>query len=185
MKNILLILPISIFLFSSTLSADPQFTGISIGTEKIHEYQNKDKGYAISLPLEWNLKELKEMGLDVLVMMPPNPADGSMHERITVIFSENDDKLNLEKFYSMSLQNLKETLPAFKVEEFSTVRLGNTEAKKLVYYDKEGHHDSKIVQYFVVSKNKVFIITCSADPQEFGKYKSLFEDVAKSFRLLD
>lgn len=157
----------------------------AVQPEKPKEFVSKDKGYAIAIPKNWETKELKEFGLDILVLIPPDANVGVMHERVTVIYAAVEGTADLEKFYKLSLENLKDAITDFKVDEVADVKLGNVDAKKILYSDKQFNDDIKLLQYFIVHKNRVYIITCSADASEYPRYKDLYEAVANSFRVID
>lgn len=161
----------------SSIEAPPKEVGAT--TEK---YTNKEKLYSIDYPSDWQKKEVPS--IDFVLFAPPKGTDTQVHASMNVIAEKIDTPVNLNQFYKESVSNITTELKDVKIESSGETRLNDTQSKWVLYSHKMQDIGFRVLQYFVVSKDRVYLLTFSALSEDFATYKSEFEKIANSFKLL-
>lgn len=149
---------------------------------KTETYTNKEKGYTIELPADWTKQE-GFMGLDVISLSPAESDQDKFRENASVLSGKLDAPITLDEFYTENLKNLQKSLIDFKLESSGDITIDGQKAKWLVYTHKQGNFVSKVVQYFIMVKDRAYLITAGAEPSAYDKFKPTFDAIVKSFHL--
>jgi serine/threonine-protein kinase len=150
-------------------------------SNELSKYYNKDKGFSINLPSMWEVKE-GFMGTTVLALSPQeNPSD-QFRENINVVVAELPKKVALEDYVQANVTNMSRLLTDFQVHEKGQLILSNTDARWVIYSHRMGTLNIKVLVYVLVQGRRGYVITCSAAPEQFPKYKSKFEEIVQSFK---
>lgn len=144
-------------------------------------YVNKDKGYSIVFPKNWEMKE-KFMGLDVFALSPLEGDKDAFRENVNIITEDLSNPMSLDEYYSMGLVNLKTLLADFKEIDSGTIDVNGIPMKWIVYDHRMGEVRARVLQFIAVKDRRAFVITFSAMPDDFAKYRPAFEQIGKTFK---
>lgn len=165
--------------FFSPINAEEIPKEVGATTEK---YTNKEKLYSIDYPSDWQKKEVPS--IDFVLFAPPKGTDTQIHASMNVIAEKVDAPVNLEQFYKESVSNITTELKEVKIDSSGETSLNGTPSKWVLYTHKMQDFSFKVLQYFVVSHDRVYLLTFSSITDEYGNYQKEFEKMAASFRLL-
>ena len=80
------------------------------------------------------------------------------------------------------MQSLRKLLIDYDLEESSDVKLSGKDAKKIVFTHTMGVVNAKVLQYLMLIDGYAYVLTFTADPLDFEKYRQKFENIAGSFK---
>ena len=144
-------------------------------------YYSKEKGFSIRLPKEWERKE-GFMGTTIMGLSPQEGPADEFRENVNVFVEELPKALSLEEYSSLSLANLRKLMTDFQEHETSQTTVGDAGASRLVSSHRMGQYDLKVLVYWLIKARRAYVITCSAEREQFDAYLGKFEDIVKSFR---
>jgi hypothetical protein len=191
-KNFIVIAGFSASLLSSNLYSETTGSGslksviqkpeepVAEPVEMAH-YTNKDKKYSFDYPSTWEKKDsLKE--LDIMVLAPIETPQDDFRQNVSIISGKLQEPVTLDEFYAGNLENLKNSLADFKLEDEGNAKINGILSKWVNYTHTLEKLDLKVMQYFLVIGNYVYVLTCTAEAGKFDRYQEPFSNVVKSFR---
>ena len=138
--------------------------------------------YAIDFPENWEIME-GIMGTDVVALAPETDQDDLFRENVNVLYGEIDPTIEEESYYTQNLESLKQLLTDFSLEESKDVVINTLKARRLIFLHRMGHIKAKVMQYLILKGNKAYVLTFTADPDDFKTHKKHFESIANSFEI--
>ena len=150
--------------------------------ESMKPYVNKQKGFTISFPNNWQLKE-KLSGVDVIALSPLEGKKDIFRENVNVIaIAKLPPKYTLKVFYDENVKDMKKNLNKFTIVSEKDIKINGVDAKKLVYTHNMYKHTMKASAFVIAGKEKACFITCTATPDTFAKWDARFDTIAKTFK---
>lgn len=142
-------------------------------------YENKDDGFKIQSPSDWETKEFKGETVPVQFYSPQEGETDTFRENLNVTFGS---KLAESASLDDIVNSLKENIKNFKLEKSETV--GNT---KVITYTTtlekgETKYDLKIRQTFIPGSLYQYILTYTASADGFDRFSNKTATMEKSFQ---
>ena len=169
-KNIILI----------TLIVAISLTGCNLAWQRV---DSKELGFSILLPRVW----YKEEGVYNTTMMITSPQEGpsdKFQENITIVVANLPTEISLESFFA---SNKEETLRIMPGDQFDIsegeIFAGRFRGKQLSFNTKLEGVVIRILSAVWIRGKRVYVITCSAEYEQYSKYKSTFQKTLKSLRI--
>jgi serine/threonine-protein kinase len=167
------------------VSEQPEVKGDSPPDQKTDSspelHVSKDAGYSIQFPKEWEVMK-GVMGTDVVALAPSKDPEDLFRENVNIIFANLDSPISRKDYYDYNLKSLSQLLTDFDLEENLDVQLDGMEAKKIVFTHTLGVVNAKVMQFLMIDGQKAYVLTFTADPLDFDKYRPKFEEIANSFK---
>lgn len=147
---------------------------------KLETYTNAEKGYSIDYPIEWKKNDVPQLDL---VLLAPSEKDERAHASMNIVSEKVGPEINLERFYNESANNLSSALKDVKVDKSGTASLNGTQSKWIQYTHVMQGVTFKVLQYFVVANDTIYLLTFSAAEPDFDKYRAEFEQIVNTFKI--
>lgn len=147
-------------------------------TEK---YTNTEKNYSIAYPSTWKKAEVPR--LDLVLFAPPKGSEDNTHASMNVVSEKVGPGITLEQFYSESAANLTTALTDVNVEKTGSGDIDGIPTKWVLYTHVMQNIKFRVLQYFLVAQDNVYLITFSSVADSFKDYNSEFENIVKSFKM--
>lgn len=144
-------------------------------------YVNKENGYSISYPKEWQKKEVPR--LDLTLIAPKEP-HAKMHASMNIISEKVGPTVTLDEFYTESIKQLQKELKDVQVVNSGDRTFGAVKGKWVDYTHTMGDIKLRVAQYFALDHETVFLITFSSIDTDFDDYKAEFDAIIASFHLV-
>jgi hypothetical protein len=90
--------------------------------------------------------------------------------------------MTTKDYYKSSLDVLKKVFVEFKLEKNGQTKINGREFYYTIFSHKMNDVAAKILQYLSVNGDTAYVITASASPDKFEKYKPIFEKSIQSFK---
>jgi hypothetical protein len=169
---------IAIFYFSFVQS-DKIFSSTNtiaqvIVNQPVTNSQNTSKtDYSMNFPTGWKVYQNRE-GFDLVGMGPGG---------IIVGIKEGPASVNVDQFFDAGVKLIPQTIQDFSVVDQGKATIDGKDARWIIYRGKLVGRDAEVLQYFIINKNRAYIIFATTDPNNFSTVKdSLFNLVSSSFK---
>lgn len=162
------------------LPADPTESESKAST--LEKYVNEEKNYSIEYPKDWQKQELPR--LDIVLFAPAKDATAQTQATMNIVSEKVGDAVTLEQFYNESVKHLTTDLKEVLVEKTGELQINNLPSKWILYNHVMLQSKFRVLQYFFVANGYIYLLTFSSPTEAFDNYRSFFESIASSFRLL-
>lgn len=147
------------------------------------KYENAEKNYSIEHPAEWTKKDMPK--LDLVLFSPAKGAAKEPEASMNVVSEKIESSVNLDQFYTESINNLTKTLKDVKIKKNGDTSLNGVASKWVVYTHALQGNTFEVLQYFIVAQDMIYLITFSSKEANFEHFRPVFEKAASSFKLLN
>ncbi|RJO64685.1 MAG: hypothetical protein C4540_03195 [Candidatus Omnitrophota bacterium] len=149
-------------------------------------YKNGLFRYTVRYPASFTVSDIGGGGI-VSFISPRSNENDIFFESINIIVQNfGSNSLTLNQYYKATREALEEPTSSTKVAQVKKIRLKNKqEAYALLFSTLERGVFAKCLQTIFVHRNKGYIITYVAMPDEFERYVADARLITNSFRLLD
>lgn len=148
---------------------------------KFETFVNSETHYSLQYPSDWKKNDVPQ--IDLVLFAPIKEKDGrpaSMN-----IFSEKvGGGITLEQFYTESAANLTAALKEVQVEKTGNNQINGTNVKWIQYTHVMKDVKFRVLQYFVVANETLFLLTFSSAADDFESYRADFDKIVNSFKVL-
>lgn len=152
----------------------------SISTEQLVRYESDEGRFSIGFPKSWEVvKDVQ--GRDMMALAPSIDPEDLFLENVNIIFAKLESPIPVEDYYSFNLQSLRNLLVDYDLEESYDVKIRGRDAKKIIFTHRMGVVNAKVLQYLMLIDGYAYVLTFTADPLDFAKYRQKFEKIAQSF----
>ena len=166
---------------TSTLQAAGPETPISTEVPSLEKYVNKEKNYSIEYPSDWKKSDVPR--LDIVLFAPQKSKEVESYASMNIVAEKVGPEITLNQFYTESTSNLKEALSNVQIEKIGESQMNGVPSKWTLYVHEMKNIKFKVLQYFIVTNETVYLMTFSSTTDTFGDYQKDFEKIAASFHL--
>jgi hypothetical protein len=145
-------------------------------------FVSKDKGFQVTLPKGWEQKK-NVMGAEIIALRPKGGKNDSFRENVNVVVENMNQKMAAKEYYKASQTVLAKVFNEFKIEKTGHTKIDNHDTYWCIFTHKMGGIRAKVLQYMTTENTRGFVVTGSALPDTFEKYKKDFENTAESLKI--
>ena len=144
-----------------------------------------DSNYTIEYPDNWELNKSGQMGTKFILFSKLSNSSDKFRENVNLIIQDlTGSNIELDKYVEISENQIKTLLTNGKIIESKRISDKEFEYHKMIYTGKQGVFDLKFIQYYWVLNNKAFVLTFTAEIDEFGNYAKIGKKIMDSFKIL-
>lgn len=177
--SLIMILALSLF---SCKKAEENEGGFYSDLE-ISEIEEDSLGVEISVPESWTVSHSDYLGTEIRhYTAPQSDTRDAFLESISITTEEKTG--TIDEYINANLENLEVFYADFKtLEDRQTLEVDGKTAEKIAYSYSLGTFDVACTQYFVFDGDKVYIVLCTADKDDFENYKDIFSSSFETFKI--
>lgn len=143
-------------------------------------YYHKELGFSIKFPDGWDIL-LEDDGTTIIASCPIKK-DDRFYVDVSVGMNILPFGADLDYFFHEAKRWMNVDSATIEEEESGELTIDGKEAKwVLVNYHVPGGY-GRTLGYCLKKRRRGYVISCAAEYSEFSEYRSLFEEVAQSFR---
>jgi hypothetical protein len=152
-------------------------------------YTNVDKGFAIEFPADWQQAQDRDAER-ITAKSPKEGPDDMFQESIDLTGMQRIGRTT-SKGYRQFVETVLWLLPDFKKIDSGKTKINKMTARWIIYTfadeDAKSRRLPKLqaMLYFIVKGDDVFMIRGTATQESFDRYRPIFKQTIRSFRLLD
>jgi hypothetical protein len=150
--------------------------------EKMETYQNTQKGYSIQYPSTWTRHE-DIKNFDVFLLAPKGSNELSV-ANVSIISGKLPPDVSQDLYYTLNLKELLNSNSTIQIKDNCKSNLGNIEAFWL-RYTRDENPAIEVIQYLFAANHIGFVLTVGAVKDQFEDYQDVFDQIIKSFKLLE
>jgi hypothetical protein len=148
---------------------------------QLETFKNEEKGYSVEYPSDWKKSDVPQ--LDLVLFAPTKDHESTPHASMNIVSEKVGSAVSLEQFYTESAANLSSALKEVHVEKSGSSTLNGTPSKWTLYTHVMQGVKFRVLQYFVVANDSIYLMTFSTAADDFDGYKGEFEKIANSFKI--
>ncbi|MGB3849496.1 MAG: hypothetical protein WA958_05975 [Tunicatimonas sp.] len=142
-----------------------------------------ENGYTISYPTEWSLDQSGQMGTSFILLSPLSSSEDKFRENVNLIVQDiSAYDLDLDQYVKISEDQVKTMITNANILLSERVEQNGSAFHKVVYTGQQGAFDLKFEQYYWVEGKEAYVLTFTAQVDQFDAYQPTGERVLDSFR---
>jgi len=172
MKNLLLSLTfILISLFSISVHAQ--------------EWKTLDKDdFSIEYPETWVINEAGMMGTIFILFSPLSDEKDEFRENVNLVTEDiSAYDIDMDQYIEISTSQIKKLINKGKVIESERMNNGDLIFHKLIFSGEQGEFDLIFEVYTYLLDGKAYVLTFTAEKDQFKAFKEVGEQILDSFLL--
>ncbi len=144
-----------------------------------------NKNFSIMYPATWDLNSAGLMGTKFIILSPLSNSNDKFQENVNLI-TQDLTGLNvpLDKYVETSENQIKTLLSNGKLLESKRISDNNSEYHILVFTGKQGIFNLKFMQYFRIINNKAYVLTYTAEINQYDKFLPIAKKIMDSFKVI-
>lgn len=155
----------------------------TIAQAQAKTHTDRDHGFSISFPAAWRV-EPNYLGTAVFALSPIEGQEDTFRENINVVHETLPVVITSQQYYDANLKSMKAMLKDFSVSEVLSIQHQASPAILMIGAHTMGQNNVKTLALFYTHGKNGFVITCTAPPETFDRYKSDFQASLGSFNVL-
>jgi len=144
---------------------------------------NLKYGFSIKYPSTWEKKE-KLRDFIVVFLAPLENESDKFRENLSLMVSNLFmQTMDLSDYVNFSIDQLREAILDFRLFEKTQTKISKIPAYKIVYSGKRKQMNIKIMQHYAIKRNKVYLITYTAEKDKYEMYLKSLQKMIKTFKI--
>ncbi len=151
-------------------------------------FRDTHHGFTVEVPDNWSLEEgFSDDSLDfvVIALSPEEGEADPFIENMNILVETMGERVELRDYFMWNLVGLMEELPSFHMHHKSNALVNGIRMALIVYSWDLEKEKTATYQYIFVRGKKGYVITFSAEPKNFERYRDTFDRIAASFQFSD
>jgi hypothetical protein len=143
-----------------------------------------EKGYSIQYPDNWELNTSGQMSTSFILFSKQTSPQDQFRENVNLIIQDlTKQNINLDKYVEISEGQVKTMITNGKLIESKRLNSNGIDFQKVIYTGDQGTYKLKFEQYYLIKKNKAYVLTLTCETRQFDAYKEIGEQILNSFIL--
>ncbi|WP_343633910.1 hypothetical protein [Fluviicola sp.] len=144
----------------------------------------KKDNYELKYPETWSLDTTTKTAADFIVYSPLSSDKDEFKENLNLVVQDLKGlNFDLDNFTALSEQQIQSYLEGSEVTENERLKKEDQEYHHLVYTAKTGGRMLRFEQYYWVVNEKAYILSFTAELDQFEKYADISKQILESFTL--
>lgn len=142
-----------------------------------------EKEFSVSYPKDWDLDQKGQMGTSFILFSKPSSPQDLFRENVNLLIQNLAGmNINLDKYVEISEEQIKTMIANSQLIESKRMS-GTLPFHKEIYTGDQGILKLKFEQYYWVKDEKAYVLTFTAEVNQFDTFKQTAEAILKSFKL--
>ena len=144
-----------------------------------------ENNFKIEYPDNWELNKSGQMGTKFILFSKLSNSTDKFRENVNLIIQDlTGSNITLDKYVEISENQIKTLVVNGRIIESKRISDKEFEYHKMIYTGKQGVFDLKFIQYYWVIDNKAFVLTFTAEINEFDNFVQIGEKIMNSFKII-
>lgn len=137
-------------------------------------YTNPTYRYSIQVPFGWEQRVLNET---ILWLSPQESPADQFRENVNVTTEDLPSPMTVGQYAAAATQSMAQMLQGFSVMEQGQTVIAGQPGYWMVYNHFMNGQALRVLVYFVVRGTRAYVLTCTASPAEFTRWRPLFAQI--------
>lgn len=160
------------------------YNSSNIRVENFSNYEQSNLRITIKYPQNWQRQDIDNfITKEVVAFLSPQSGNDNFQEK--VILSIEDYSGSLEQSKDDFTKEINQTISAVNIIETSSTTFAFKPAFQIIYKwkDEENNLDLKNLQIWTLKGNKAYILTYTAEEEDYDKFVPVVEKMIKTFEI--
>jgi len=147
-------------------------------------YENIEYGIRIDYPSGWAEEESDIEDVVIVFLSPFESAFDVFRENVYITVKDfSAQPITLDEYTEESIDELRQLISNFTLEESTTATLAGNPAHRLVYTGKIEQYDLKWMQVHTIKDDIAYTITYTAEEDFYSAYVDIVQEMVDSFEI--
>ena len=152
---------------------------------ELSQYENLDRGFRVNYPQTWSKQNRDDFFASGVVFFSPSEDNSDpFKERVSVLVEELGSEQSLSDYTEQSVAEIKQ-LSDPNIEAAIPVTLGADEGRQIVYRGEENGSPVQRMQSWSLKGDRAYVITYTAQPDQYETYLPIVEKIIESFQTIE
>jgi hypothetical protein len=183
-------IPNGIWKINDKGDSEPRFSYFKNGElqSSFEEYGAKDmmfrsivEEYSILFPKGWTPKDLNESY--ALFEYKDEKLDYDLLS-INVLVNETVGNQETQSIIEENIDEMQNRIDGFNLMEINEINFSEIKGHQLLYSAIYNNIQIMSLQFYLIKKNKLFVVSCISDKANYRKFENEFSDIIRSFSFL-
>lgn len=148
---------------------------------KLSLYENAEQKFKLDYPEAWLKKNRDDFFATGVDFFSPLESDSDkFQERVSILVENLSENTSLKQYTNESIAEIKR-LSDSALRTAKTTKLGDKEAKRVVYTGNENGIPVKKMETWSVQNNQAYVVTYTAQTNSYEKYLPIVQKMLTSF----
>ncbi len=168
-----------------SIASCSQMTNKNEQTDTPDNWKTLDEAdYLIQYPDSFELNTSGQMGMSFILLSKKTSPQDEFRENVNLVIQDlAGQNIDLDKYVEISEGQIKSMIINSNVIESKRVKTDKLESQKIVFTGFQGQFNLKFEQHYWIVKDKAYVLTYTAEVNEFDNYKDVSEKIMNSFRI--
>ncbi len=144
----------------------------------------EQSGCTIQYPDSLEVNTTGVIGASFILFFNQTSPEDAFRENINLMIQDlSGYDISFDDYVGISESQVATMITDSNLIESSRLEKDGAEYHKMVYTGKQGVFDLKFEQYFTIRNKKVYVLTFTAETDQFDSYKNVAEKILDSFKL--
>ena len=141
-----------------------------------------DSSFSISYPKTWTLDRSGENGTSFYLFSPFLSSNDVFQENVNLIIQDvKGYGITLDEYTQFSIDDIGKSIQNSRILENIRKNAHGLSYHKMVYTGEINGFNLTFMQYYWVENEKVYLLTFTAEPDQFSKYLPVADRILNSF----
>jgi hypothetical protein len=138
--------------------------------------------FSIKYPETW----VKQLNPNIMVFLSPKEGVMDMfQENVNVILQDlSRQPMTIEQYTALTKKQVIDNFGEASILSLKDVTIAGQSAKELIYNMNYQGKNLKVKQSWLIKGSSSYLLTYTAEPEQYAKYDNLATEMIKSFKLL-
>ena len=176
---------IGLLIFIVSLASCSQTTNKNDKSDIPANWETLDEAnYMIQYPDSFELNTSGQMGMSFILLSKKTSPQDEFRENVNLVIQDlAGQNIDLDKYVEISESQIKSMIINSDIIESKRVKTGNLASQKVIFTGFQGQFNIKFEQHYWIVNNKAYVLTFTAEVNEFDNYKDVSEKIMNSFRI--
>ena len=143
-----------------------------------------ESNYSIRYPAGWTLDQSQQMGTRFIVLGPLASPEDQFRENVNLIIQDlSAYDLDLDQYVTLSEEQIETTITNASIQVSERMKRDGSAFQRMIYTGQQGIFDLKFEQYYWVEDDKAYVLTFTAEADQFDALQPIGEEILDSFRI--
>jgi hypothetical protein len=149
-------------------------------------YMSFPEGFSLKFPSDWK-KSTGGRGMNLEIVPPGQKDPNIFRDDIFVRVEAMAEAMPIEDYFAVKVAKGVKNMPDYKEIARGAVNVGGHDGRYLTYSYTNTNYDVQVtsITYFFTSGTRGYMVAANAGSERFPERKAQFEEILKTFKLLD
>jgi len=140
--------------------------------------------FSIQYPNDFELDLSGQMGMSFMILSPQTSPSDMFRENVNLIIQDlRGHNISFDDYVEISKNQIETFVTDGSLVESKRTKTDDFELHTIIYTGKQGMFDLKWLQYYIFKNQTVYLLTFTAEAEQFDNYIDVARKIMDSFQI--